>query len=111
MMQQGFRDRSGRHIEGLQELLERIRESRRQERDQHDPGGAYQDIANELNEILDQEREALDRLEQEAGASGDQRRQEVTDEVVGEHRAQLGLLPEDLAGRVRGLTNYDLHLR
>ena len=106
MMQQGFGDRSGRHIEGLQELLERIRESRRQERDQHDPGGAYQDIANELNEILEQEREALDRLEQEAGASGDQRRQEVTDEVVGEHRAQLGLLPEDLAGRVRGLTNY-----
>ena len=107
MMQQGFRDRNGRHVEGLQELLEQVRETRRQEREQHDPGGAYQEIANELNEILDQEREALDRLEQEAGASGDQRRREVTDEVVGERRAELGLLAEDLAGRVRGLTNYE----
>ena len=87
MMQQGFRDRNGRHVEGLQELLERIREARRQEREQHDPGGAYQEIADELNEILAQEREALDRLEQEAGASGDERRREVTDEVVGERRA------------------------
>ena len=107
MMQQGFRDSNGRHIEGLQEILERIRDSRRQERERHDPGGAYQDIADELNEVLAQEREALDRLEQEAAASGDKRRQEVTDEVVGERRAALGLLPEDLAGRVRGLTSYE----
>jgi len=103
----GFRDRNGRHVEGLQELLEQVRETRRQEREQHDPDGACQEIANELNEILDQESEALDRLEQEADASGDQRRREVTDEVVGERRAELGLLPEDLAGRVRGLTNYE----
>ncbi len=107
LLQQGFADRDGRHIEGLQELLERVRERRRQEREQHDLGGAYQEIANELNEILDQERQALDDLEQEARSSGDERRREVTDEVVGERRAELGLLPEDLAGRVRGLTNYD----
>jgi len=107
LLQQGFQDRTGRHIEGLQELLERIRERRRQEREQHDLGGAYQDIANELNEILEQEREALGSLEQEARESGDQRRREVTDEVVGERRAQLGLLPEDLAGRVHALTNYE----
>ena len=107
MMQQGFVDRDGRHIEGLQELLERVREQRRKEREQHDLGGAYQEIAGELNEILDTERSALDQLQAEARASGDQRRQEVTDEVVGERRAELGLLPEDLAGRVRSLTDYD----
>jgi len=107
MMQQGFSDRNGRHIEGLQELLERVRERRRQEREQHDLGGAYQDIANELNEILDQERSALDDLEQEGRSSGDQRRREVTDEVVGERRAELGLLPDDLAGKVRGLSSYE----
>lgn len=107
MLQQGFRDRNGRHVEGLQELLERIRERRRQEREQHDLGGAYEEIANELSEILGQEREALDALEREARSSGDQRRREITEEVVGERRAELGLLPEDLAGRVRGLTSYE----
>ena len=30
MLQQGFSDRDGRHVEGLQELLERLRERRRQ---------------------------------------------------------------------------------
>ena len=54
LLQQGFQDRNGRHVEGMQELLERIRERRRQEREQHDLGGVYEDIANELNEILDQ---------------------------------------------------------
>ena len=107
MMQQGFRDLNGLRIEGFQDLVERIRESRRQERTQHDPSGAYQAIADELNEILDQEREALDALEREAAVSGDERRQQVTDEIVGERRAELGLLPEDLAGRVRGLMNYE----
>jgi len=107
MMQQGFLDSRGRRVEGLQDLLERIRESRRQERAQHDPAGAYQEIADELKEILDQERGALEDLEQAARDSGDERRRQVTDEVVGERRAELGLLPEDLAGRVRGLMNYD----
>ena len=107
MMQQGFSDSGGRHIEGLQALLERIRERRRTEAAQHDPSGAYREIADELNEILDQEREALDSLQQAAADSGDDRRRQVTDEVVGERRAQLGLLPEDLAGRVRGLESYE----
>ena len=79
MMQQGFRDVNGLRIEGFQDLVERIRESRRQERARHDPSGAYQEIADELNEILDQEREALDALEREAAASGDERRRQVTD--------------------------------
>jgi uncharacterized protein with von Willebrand factor type A (vWA) domain len=107
MLQQGFRDRSGRHIEGLQELLERVRERRRQEREEHDLEGPYQEIAGELDEIVSQERQGLDALERDARSSGDERRREVTDELVGERRAELGLLPEDLAGRVRGLTNYD----
>ena len=93
LLQQGFQDRNGRHVEGMQELLERIRERRRQEREQHDLGGVYEDIANELNEILDQERQELDQLEQEARDSGDERRREVTESVVGERRARARAAP------------------
>jgi uncharacterized protein with von Willebrand factor type A (vWA) domain len=107
LLQQGFQDRNGRHVEGMQELLEQIRERRRKEREQYDLGGVYGDIANELNEIVDEEYEALEQLEQEANASGDERRKEVTGNVVGERRAELGLLPEHLAGRVHGLQNYE----
>ena len=107
MMQQGFSDRDGRRVAGLRELLERLRERRRQEREQYDLGGVYSEIAAELEEIVGTERSALDELEAEALQSGDERRREVTEEVVGERRSQLGLLPDDLAGRVRALSGYE----
>ena len=43
----------------------------------------------------------------DARHSGDQRRQEVTDEVATERRMQLDLLPTDLAGTVRELQQYE----
>ncbi len=107
LMQQGFTDRDGRRVEGLRELLERLRERRREEREQYDLGGVYSEIAAELDEIVETERQALDELQGEARSSGDARRQEVTDEVVAERRTELGLLPDDLAGRMRGLSSYE----
>ena len=107
MMQQGFSDRDGRRVAGLRELLERLRERRRQEQEQYDLGGVYSEIAAELDEIVAMERAALDDLQAEAAESGDDRRQEVTDEVVAERRSELGLLPDDLAGKVRALSGYE----
>jgi uncharacterized protein with von Willebrand factor type A (vWA) domain len=107
LMQQGFSDRDGKRIAGLRELLEQLRERRREEREQYDLGGVYSEIAAELDEIVDMERSALDELETDARDSGDTRRQEVTDEVVAERRSELGLLPDDLAGKMRALSGYE----
>jgi uncharacterized protein with von Willebrand factor type A (vWA) domain len=106
MMQQGFSDRDGRRVAGLRELMERLRERRNAEREQYDLGGVYSEIAAELEDIVQTEQKALDDLEAEAGESGDERRREVTSEAVGERRATLGLLPDDLAGKVRSLGRY-----
>ncbi|HLH28690.1 MAG TPA: VWA domain-containing protein, partial [Acidimicrobiales bacterium] len=54
-----------------------------------------------------EERVGIERLEADAAASGDQRRQEVTDQVAAERRMQLDLLPPDLAGMVRSLQSYE----
>ncbi|MGO9198811.1 MAG: VWA domain-containing protein [Acidimicrobiales bacterium] len=107
LLQQGFRDREGRDVSGLRELLEQLRERRRQEREQFDLGGVYSEIAEQLDDIVRQERQALTELQQEAEQSGDQRRKEVTDEVVANREMELGLLPDDLAGKVRGLSSYE----
>jgi uncharacterized protein with von Willebrand factor type A (vWA) domain len=107
LLQQGFPDRNGKRVAGMQELLERLRERRRQEREQFDLGGVYSEIAEQLSEVVDLERQALDELEADAGGSGDERRREVTDEVVAERRSELGLLPDDLAGKVRSLSRYE----
>src|SRR5690606_20399513 len=58
-------------------------------------------------EVVTDEQAALDRLAEEARASGDDRRRELTDESVAERNMRLEMLPNDLAGQVRGLQQYD----
>src|SRR6267143_4880230 len=107
MLQSGFRDRNQERVAGVRELLERLRRRRRDELERYDLGGVYDDIAQELREVVDMERRGLDELAQEARQSGDERRQEITDQVVQDKNLQLDMLPPDLAGQVRELSEYD----
>ena len=107
LLQSGFRDRNGERTAGIRELLERLRRRRRDQLERYDLGGVYDDIAQQLREVVDMERSGIDDLVQEARESGDQRRQEITDEVAAERRLQLDLLPPDLAGQVAELQNYE----
>ncbi|MHB8244404.1 MAG: vWA domain-containing protein [Acidimicrobiales bacterium] len=107
LLQQGFRDREGRKISGLRDILEKLRERRREEREEFDLGGVYAEIAEQLEEIVRRERAALSALADEAELSGDKRRKEVTGETVADRQLQLGLLPDDLAGKVGQLSSYE----
>jgi uncharacterized protein with von Willebrand factor type A (vWA) domain len=107
MLQSGFRDRNGERLQGLRDILEKLRRRRKDALERHDLGGVYDDIAQELRDIVDTERHALDDLDREARESGDQRRQEVTEQAVAERQMQLDMLPPDLAGMVRELQEYD----
>src|SRR5215213_489143 len=107
MLQSGFRDRDGNRVQGMRELLERLRRKRREELERHDLGGVYDEVADALREVVETERQGLDELEAEARASGDARRQEITEEVTSEKRLRLDLLPPDLAGQVRELSEYE----
>jgi uncharacterized protein with von Willebrand factor type A (vWA) domain len=107
LLQRGFKDRNGEQISGMRELLERLRERRREMLENHDLGGAYEDIAQRLRDVVDRERQGIEQLVEEARSSGDRRREEITDEVATERRMQLDLLPPDLAGQVQALQNYE----
>jgi len=106
LLQQGF-DVDGNHIQGLRELLQQLAEERRQRLENHDLGGVFDEIAQELRELVNEERNALNDLAEQARASGDERRNDVTQNSVTEKNLQLDLLPSDLAGQVKGLENYD----
>jgi uncharacterized protein with von Willebrand factor type A (vWA) domain len=106
MLNSGFR-RPGEQVQGLRDLMSRLRQRRQQELDRYDLGGPYREIAEELEQVLAEERVGLNELAEEADASGDERRKQVTDEVVAERHMQLELLPQDLAGRVKGLQDYE----
>src|SRR3954471_11888566 len=107
MMQQGFQDRDGRDVAGMREMLEQLRERRREQLDRYDLGGVYEDIANQLDEIVEQEREGIDQRVDDARASGDKRREELLEDLAQQRRQELEQLPPDLAGRVTELQQYD----
>ena len=110
LMAEGFRDRSGRRLEGLRDMLERLRERRRELLEQHDLGGVYEDIAEDLRDVVRTERRALDDLDAaaaQARAEGDERRADLTAQTAATKNAQLDMMPPDLAGQFKALDNYD----
>jgi len=107
LLNRGWRTADGQQVQGLQELLNQLRMEREELLEQGDLGGAFSEIAEELQDVLREERLGIERLESEARESGDQRRQEVTDQAAAERRMQLDLLPNDLSGQVRSLQQYE----
>jgi uncharacterized protein with von Willebrand factor type A (vWA) domain len=123
MMQQGMKDRNGERVQGLREILERLRESRKDTLDKHNLGGVYDDIAKELREVVETEQAALkDRLEASDGGSpkdpsadssspegtpSSEGSQQMTPDSLAERQFQLDLLPPDLAGQIKSLQAYD----
>ena len=107
MLNRGWRTPDGQHVEGLRDMLDRLRMEREETLERGDLGGAYREIAEELQQVVTEERVGIERLEADAAASDDARRKEVTDQVAAERRMQLDLLPPDLAGMVHELQNYE----
>ena len=101
LMQEGMRDRNGERIEGLREMLERLREQRQQRLDRHDLGGVYQEIADELNDIIDEERHAIEQATAAAERAGDERRTKAARDAAEDRNFRLDMLPDDLAGKDR----------
>ena len=115
LMQEGFEDRNGERIRGLREMLEQLRQERRERLENHDLGGVYDEINDELGELTAQERQALEdrhaladmELNDPDASDEQQRNAELAKETTSSKQTQLDLLPDDLAGKVRGLQNYE----
>lgn len=107
MMQEGMRDRDGNQLQGLRELLEQLRAERQNRLDQHDLGGVYDEINDELNDLIDEERHAIENALRDAKNSGDQRRADNAESAAAERNMRLDLMPDDLAGKVRELESYN----
>lgn len=107
MMQGGMMDRDGRQMEGIREMLDKLRERRSEILDQHDLGGVFDEIADALRDVVEEERAALDDMVEQANETGDERRQELASDSATMKNMELDMLPPDLAGQVKGLQNYE----
>jgi uncharacterized protein with von Willebrand factor type A (vWA) domain len=112
LLRRGFRTRGGDQVPGLRDLLERLRGQRRNLLDRHDLGDVLGDLRRQLQDVLDTERQGIDRRvdgAREAAAAGnpaaETHRREL-ERIAAERRAELDALPKDLGGAVRGLQNY-----
>jgi uncharacterized protein with von Willebrand factor type A (vWA) domain len=115
LMQEGFEDRNGERIQGLREMLEKLRRERQERLENHDLGGVYDEINDELRALTAQERQALEdrhaladmELNDPDASAEQQRNAELAKETTSSKQMQLDLLPDDLAGKVRGLQDYE----
>ncbi len=109
MMAEGLRDRQGRTIQGIREMLERLRERRRELLKRHDPDGMHGDILDALRDIVRTERRALDdELEQASTLrdAGETRRADFKSGLAKRKKRELEQIPPDLAGQIKAFDRY-----
>ena len=111
LMQDGLRDMNGERVEGIREMMRKLRERREEIRDSGDLGGVYSEIADALNDVVDEERLEVEKQLRAAQESGDERRSEAARNSADERNFRLDMLPDDLAGKVAELQRYDFQSR
>ena len=107
MMREGMRDADGNRIEGLREMMDKIRQRKKEIEESGDLGGVYSEIADALRDIIDEERHAVENSVRDAESSGDERRAQNARDAAMERQFRLDMMPDDLAGLVRELQSYD----
>ena len=107
LMQEGMKDRNGERMQGLREMLEKLRRERQERLDNSDLGGVYSEIADALDDIIDEERHAIENATNAAEQSGDERRAQAARDAAADRNFRLDMMPSDLAGKVRELSAYD----
>ena len=105
-MARGLRREDGRDILGLREILERIRQRRREILDRFDPSGQSREIDEELRRIVETEREALSNFLDAASDSGDSERIKAAEDLYLSNQLELDSLPSSIPGRMSGLSEY-----
>ncbi len=115
LLQQGF-GKDEERVAGIREMLEKLRQRRQELLSQHNLDGFYDDIAQELKDIVESEKQNLEGLSQPPGGGGEtgggsteEGKETAPDNFhqTAEKQLQLDMLPPDLPGQLRQLENYE----
>jgi uncharacterized protein with von Willebrand factor type A (vWA) domain len=118
MFRRGAENQQGDRMRGLQDLIEQLRNRRRENLDQHSMSSVLDDLKERLENVLKTEREGIEKRVQEGkervqSAEGEEDRQQqagfqkVLERMADQKRQQLDQLPPDMPGQIRELTDYD----
>ena len=107
LLREGFTTADGERIQGLRDLLEQARAKRRELEQRADPDGEMQRYRDWLDEIEGLETNELNELLSDAEACDDERRKDVTRDLVEQKRMQVELMSDRIAERIGNFQNYE----
>ncbi len=131
LLQRGMRDPLGQRLQGLRQLLQQLRQQRRQMLDHYNLSSAFDDIQKRLQEIVPLEKETVERRLDEAirqlegresplrafkdalkdagveQGQPDRQFAQMLKDIAQKRKDFLENLPEDVGGQVKELQNYE----
>ena len=117
LMRQGVQDRQGQQMPGLKDLMEQLKNQRRQQLQQYNMDSVMDDIKQRLDEILKTEREGIQKRLDDAqreteDAEGPERVQmeglsSLLNERANRNLEKLDNLPDSTGGAIKELMEYD----
>ena len=116
LFQRGMSDEQGERVEGLREMMERLRQQRQAQLERYNVDSLMEDLKERLQEVLETERSGIDKRMSEAReqmeAAGDDSEHlkgpmEMLEDRAERSRERLDSLPESPSGAIRELQQYD----
>ncbi|MGE0625376.1 MAG: VWA domain-containing protein [Pseudomonadales bacterium] len=104
LMSRGMQIPQGGYMQGLRDMLKRLRDQKRQRLEQYDLSSIFDDFKEKLDEILDMERERIDEWKNKPS---DDFSSDVLKKVAERNEQTLDDLPDDVAGKVKELEKYE----
>jgi uncharacterized protein with von Willebrand factor type A (vWA) domain len=103
-------DNNGRNqrMPGMRDLMDRLRQRREDQLERYNLGSMMEDIAERLQEIVDQEQSGIDRLRQQGqDANADETMRRMAEQMAQRKQETLDRLPSDAPGQLKELMDYE----
>lgn len=113
LLRWGREGSEGERMQGLQDILERLRNRRQQELNRYDLGSMMDDIQKRLEDVIQTERAGIQRRLDQASRPNDQGQppdaalKKTLGRIAGQKQEALDQLPDDPAGQIKALSDYD----
>ncbi len=103
----GFNNQMGERMQGLQELLDRLRAKRQAEMNRYDLDSVMQDVREKLDKIVQTERQGMQRRLDETADSDQKELRNMLEKQIGKKQQYLEKLPRDPGQQIRQLNDYE----
>jgi len=123
LAQKGLKGRYGERLGGIQDLLQRLKQSRQQRLDRYDLGSIVENLQRKLDQIVVQERQGIQQRLEEARRRFQEAQDQTVqpdlplettrallsrlEEMASKNTQFLDALPKDMAGAIQKLQSYE----